>query len=315
MALNSWIEKSQIDGGAIGPRKLEGGARITDANKIKKSGKLLVTIITSTCNASEHLPKAIQSIRNQTYGNVEWIVVDGASRDGTQDILRQNEDVIDYWVSEPDQGIYDAWNKGLSLARGEWICFLGADDFLWHPDVLEKLAPTLESAYPAHRVVYGSLATVNARGELLYCLGEPWTSVRHRFASVMALPHPGLMHHRSLFEAHGQFDTSFRIAGDYELLLRELRTGDALFVDDLVVAGMSTGGVSTTPAASWTMLVEMRRATYKGGRVFPGMAWTIAVFRHALRRLLWRLLGERTARRTLDWGRRVMGKPAHWTKT
>ena len=275
----------------------------------------LVTIITATYNAAEYLPNLARSIREQTYGNIEWIVVDGASKDGTLDILRQNEDVIDHWISEPDRGIYDAWNKGLGLASGDWICFLGADDFLWSAEVLETMVPRLEAAYPGCRVVYGSLAVVNPGGQMLYTLGEPWAAVRRRFQSVMALPHPGLMHHRSLFSEHGEFDTSYRIAGDYELLLRELRSGDARHLEGVIVAGMTLGGVSTTPAASWTMLKEMRRAARENGRWLPGVAWLNAVVRYALRRLLWGIFGERVTRMMLDAGRWLSGKPAHWTKS
>lgn len=274
-----------------------------------------ISIITATYNAAEYLPNLARSIREQTYGNVEWIVVDGASKDGTLDIIRQNEDVIDHWISEPDRGIYDAWNKGLGLASGEWICFLGADDFFWSPEVLEITAPVLAAAYPGHRVVYGSLAIVNPGREVLYTLGEPWAAVRRRFQSVMSLPHPGLMHHRLLFSEHGEFDTSYRIAGDYELLLRELRGGDAQYMNGMIVAGMTLGGVSTTPTSSWTMLKEMRRAAHENGRLLPGVAWLNAVARYALRRLLWGIFGERITRMLLDAGRWLSGKPAHWTKS
>jgi len=313
-------ENSLADAGlggdrALGSTKPERCAEIPDGKKRSRPGMPLVTIITATYNAAECLPNLARSIREQTYGNIEWIVVDGASKDGTLDILRQNEDVIDHWISEPDRGIYDAWNKGLGLANGEWICFLGADDFLWSAEVLETMVPRLEAAYPGCRVVYGSLAVVNPDGQMLYTLGEPWAAVRRRFQSVMTLPHPGLMHHRSLFSEHGEFDTSYRIAGDYELLLRELRSGDARHLEGVIVAGMTLGGVSTTPAASWTMLKEMRRAARENGRWLPGVAWLNAVVRYALRRLLWGIFGERVTRMMLDAGRWLSGKPAHWTKS
>jgi hypothetical protein len=302
--------------GDASPQVRQGGdARNRCADKMPQPGMPLVSIITTTYNAAECLPDLARSIREQTYGNIEWIVVDGASKDCTLEIIRQNEDVIEHWISEPDRGIYDAWNKGLELASGEWICFLGADDFLWSPEALESMAPALAAAYPGCRVVYGSLAVVNPGGQMLYLLGEPWAAVRRRFQSVMALPHPGLMHHQSLFGEHGKFDTSYRIAGDYELLLRELRTGDARHLDGVIVAGMTLGGVSTTPRASWTMLKEMRRAARANGQLLPGGAWLNAVVRYALRRLLWGIFGERVTRTMLDGGRWLLGKPAHWTKS
>lgn len=292
----------------------EGGLRMTGGRKRFETGQPLITIITSTYNATGHLLNAIKSIRGQTYRNIEWIVVDGASKDGTLDILRQNEDVIDYWVSEPDKGIYDAWNKGIRHATGDWILFLGADDYLWSQDVLERMTAILDTAYPESRVVYGKVALVNQAGEGIYFPGEAWEGIRRRFRSVMCLPHTALFHHRDLFRAHGEFDTSFRISGDYEFLLRELKDREAMFVD-IVIAGMSLGGISSNPATSERMLFEMRRATRKNGRIFPGIPWLLAAVRHMLRRVLWRLLGERGARHLLDMGRRLMGKPAHWTRT
>lgn len=314
MTVGSIFEVQHGGNSGAQPVTQEGGLRMAGGRKGFESSQPMITIITSTCNAARHLPDAIKSIRGQTYGNIEWIVVDGASKDGTLDILRQNEDVIDYWVSEPDKGIYDAWNKGIRQATGDWILFLGADDNLWMQDVLQKMAAVLDSAYPTYRVVYGKVALVNQAGEGIYFPGESWEKVRNRFRSVMCLPHTALFHHRDLFRVHGEFDTSFRISGDYEFLLRELKHREAMFVD-LVIAGMSLGGISSNPATSERMLFEMRRATWKHGRIFPGIPWLLAAIRHMLRRVLWRLLGERGARHLLDMGRRLMGKPAHWTRT
>lgn len=291
-----------------------GGARLKGPGKSPQAGAPLISIITATRNALHHLPALASSIRAQTYAPIEWIVVDGASTDGTPDYLAQNEDVVDCWISEPDRGIYAAWNKGLRQARGEWICFLGADDFLWHPDSLQAMAATLSAVPSGCRVVYGRLAIVNASGTLLYTLGDPWPAVCRRFRSVMALPHPGLMHNRSLFETYGGFDTGYRIAGDYEFLLRELRHGDARFVEDVIVAGMKLGGLSTSLDASATMLREMRRASRTHGQSLPGTPWVAALIRHVLRRAIWQLLGERIARRMLDGGRWLLGKPPHWTR-
>jgi glycosyltransferase involved in cell wall biosynthesis len=275
----------------------------------------LITIITATYNAARHLPALIESIREQTYVNIEWIVVDGASTDGTQDFLIKSQDVVSYWSSEPDQGIYDAWNKGLAQARGEWVVFLGADDFLWSPEVFSSLAAVL-SAIPDDCVaVYGELGVVGANGELLYALGEPWPSARNAFRCVMNLPHPGLMHRRSATMACGGFDPSYRIAGDYALLRRMLRSGSAYHVSGLMVAGMRVGGVSTRPGSSRILLREMRRAAHEDGARWPGLPWLLAWARYAVRATLWQVFGERAARRLLDLGRRACGKPPHWTRT
>ena len=284
--------------------------------KNKKSDQPFISIITSTYCAAACLPRVIESIRAQTFDDFEWIVIDGASTDDTVDILRQNEDVIDYWMSESDKGIYDAWNKGLPHVRGTWVLFLGADDYLWTPDALCRAAAALKAVPPDCRIVYGQVAMVNQANEVLWLGGSEWKTIRRRFRSLMSLPHTALFHHRDLFQIHGGFDPAFRIAGDYEFLLRELTNKrDARFVDELIVAGMSIGGVSSTPENSGRMLREARLATHKHGRFFPGFPWVFAVLRLKIRQLLWMLVGERQARRLLDIGRRILRKSAYWTKT
>jgi glycosyltransferase involved in cell wall biosynthesis len=272
-----------------------------------------ISVIVSVRNAAATLQKCLDSIASQTVERLEIIVIDGASTDGTVDVLKRNQPRLAYWVSEPDRGIYDAWNKGLTQARGDWLCFLGADDYLWAPDTLERLAPVLERAYPPIRLVYGEVAVVNEGGGEMQRAGEDWRSARGRFPQIMCLPHTGLMHHRSLFEAHGKFDASFRIGGDYEMLLRELRTGEALFVPGLVVAGMRHGGVSSDPAGSLRMLREFRRAQRKHG-LPAGRHWITAFAKAHARAWLWRLLGKRLAPYVFDFGRLTMGKKPYWTR-
>jgi glycosyltransferase involved in cell wall biosynthesis len=111
----------------------EGGARQHQGSKhvgssIPSTAKPLISIITITFNAVQHLPDTLKTIRAQDYPNVEWIVIDGGSTDGTTDYLRANEDMIDYWLSEPDRGMYDALTKGFERANGEILCWLNAGD-------------------------------------------------------------------------------------------------------------------------------------------------------------------------------------------
>jgi hypothetical protein len=165
-------------------------------------------------------------------------------------------------------------------------------------------------------VAYGEIRVVNAYGAVIHPAGAPWPEVRRRFRQLMSIPHQGTMHRRSLFQRHGRFDESFRIAGDYELLLRELKTGQACFVPNVVVAAMRQGGgISSTPGNAWVVLRETRQAQLKNGLYLPGMYWLLAVARLGLRLALWRVVGERATRHALDLGRRVMGLPPFWTRT
>jgi hypothetical protein len=141
-------------------------------------------------------------------------------------------------------------------------------------------------------------------------VGSRWPAVQAHDVD----PHQGILHRRALFEARGEFDASFRIAGDYELLLRELLTDEPLFLP-LTVAAMSQGGLSDPVRSSWLTIREMRRAQRENGLRWPRPQWVFAWCRVAARNGLWRLVGESRARSLLDIGRRLMGRPPHWVKT
>jgi hypothetical protein len=259
----------------------------------------LISILIATRNAAHCLPRCLDSIRAQTFRSVEAIVMDCASTDATVEILKASGDVVAAWRSEPDSGIYSAWNKALPLARGEWLCVLGADDWLWDQDALESLAPQLRAALPRHRVVYSRLRLVDGLGRVVEELGEPWESARDRFRSYACLPHPGLMHHRSLFEAHGRFDERFQLAGDYEFLLRELKTRDALFVPAVTV-GMGLGGKTSSPEHFLRLHGEIRQALAMHGLAPPRLRWAYWTACAWLYGRLRTLIGDRLARRLAD---------------
>ncbi len=274
----------------------------------------VVTVVVAVLNGARTLQRCIDSVASQTYAGRQLVVIDGGSGDGSVDIIRANSGRIDAWLSEKDRGIYDAWNKGLSRAKGEWVCFLGADDRFHDRGVLERMSPHL--ARREHRIVYGEVSMVGADGAEVDRLGAGWEAVRGTFFDgTYCLPTPGTLLHRGLFETYGRFDESFRIAGDYEFLLRALKSGLApLYVPGIVVTDMQQGGISSRPESTLVSLREMRAARVKHGlpRLNPG---AVAAFSRAYARvLLWRLLGERIARRVMDWGRRLRGKAPYWSR-
>lgn len=274
----------------------------------------LVSVIVALYNRRGTLQRCIDSVATQSYGRKELVIIDGGSTDGGIEVLQANRDRISYWESERDRGLYHAFNKGVGKASGDWLYFLGADDFLWAPDVLERMAPHLERAYPPYGIVYGRAAFVSEAGNVLEMLGHPWEAFRRRFRQGFMLPHQAVFHHRQLFEIYGQFNETFRMGGDYEFLLRILKRGDPLFAPDVVVAGYQFGGDSSAPQHAIQVLESVRRAQRLNGVGFPGVLWFGSAARAVTRLLLWRLLGERRARRVLDWGRAVLGKPAFWTR-
>ena len=275
---------------------------------------MLVSIIVPVLNSRATLRRCLDSVFAQRDANVELIVVDGGSTDGSVDILREYGGRIAHWESKPDGGVYPAFNRGVRQAKGDWLYFLGSDDWLWSDDVLQKLSPHLASAYPEYRVVYGQVIYVNQKGETLTPLGEPWARFRRHFLQGHMVPHQAVFHHRRLFEEHGPFNETFRVAGDYEFLLRELAHRPALFVPGVVIAGYQPGGGSSVPENGMRVLRERRRA-YALNRVRPPrLLWYSFAARTVLRAALWKVLGARAAGRLLDWGRALLGKPAIWTR-
>lgn len=258
-----------------------------------------ISIVIPTLNVARILPRCLESIAAQTFRDFEVLAVDGGSTDGTFEIFRAKGDNVTYLVSEPDRGVYHARNKALAHATGEWVCFLGADDWFWSPDALATLVPHLRTAWPRFRVVYSRLRMIDRQGQLVEEVGEPWVRARAGFFSFGLIPHPGLMHHRTFFESHGVFDERFKISGDCELLLRELKTADALFAPELTV-GMEFGGESTRPENFLRVMRETEEALTRHGYAPPRLLWTYWKICSWLYVRLHALVGDRIARRLAD---------------
>ncbi len=278
--------------------------------------KPLISVIVAVHNGAKTLQRCIYSVFNQTYPHKELVIIDGGSTDDTVDILLTNNNKIAYWKSEPDNGIYHAWNKALDHVQGDWICFLGADDYFWELDVLERMMKHLVDAVSAEiRVVYGQVARVTEQGEISSVDGEPWKNVRQQFLQRMVIPHPGIMHHKSLFKLHGKFNEAFRIAGDYDLLLRELKKREACFITDLIVAGMQHGGISSNPMNRVQGLREVARARRNNGIRVITQLWVIEYLKAVVRPSLKRVVGEKGVRCLAVLIGRLTGRPSSWEKT
>ncbi|MFD2529227.1 glycosyltransferase family 2 protein [Polaribacter marinaquae] len=220
----------------------------------------VITIITSTFNAVSALSITIDSIRNQNYTNIQWIIIDGKSTDGTVELINKNEDIIDFWLSERDEGIYDAWNKGVKHIKGEWVIFLGAGDVLYSNNVLSNMASHLSDAFPKYNLVYGKVDVVNDDNESVADWGEPWELLKNKTESIrIALPpHPGSFLHVSFFcEKKYLFPTSLKIAGDTHSLMTAVIDKEPLFVP-IYIDKMLFGGVSTTGKNLLLIIKELK---------------------------------------------------------
>jgi glycosyltransferase involved in cell wall biosynthesis len=224
-----------------------------------KSQKGLFSIVVPVLNNAGQLQRCIDSFVQQSEKNKELIIVDGGSTDGTLEIINRNKDFISRSVSEKDNGIYAAFNRGIRLSQGEWLLFLGSDDFLWGNDVLLNVTQILEKNWSGQKVVYGQVVVFDDKQKVIDVRGEPWSAFQQKPIGKWDFDHQGIFHHRSIFEEHGLFDESFYLCGDHELLLRELKANDALFLDGIVVTGKSSRGVSSLPRNLKCMIREKEK--------------------------------------------------------
>jgi glycosyltransferase involved in cell wall biosynthesis len=230
----------------------------------------LVSVITAVLNGKHQISRCIESVRAQDYQNIEHIVYDGNSSDGTVELLRQYDDRIDLWRSESDKGVYDAWNKALADVRGDWICFLGSDDEFLPGAVSSYMA--LAAEFSRAEYLSSEVKWVHPSGyQRIYGAAWNWG----KFAKFMCTAHVGSMHRRTLFERLGKFDISYRTAADYEFLLRAGCELNSAYMPVLTVV-MRAGGISDSLKA----LDEQARAKILTG----GRSKLIAAFeRHIAR--------------------------------
>ena len=222
------------------------------------NNQLKVTVIVAVYNGAQTLQACLESIASQTYRNIELIVMDGGSVDGTVEILQRNSQQISYWESASDSGIYHAWNKALAHTTGDWIYFLGADD-LFHDDyVLEKFVTLMSAVKVPPLIAYAQIEY--CKGDKRTVLGTPWEEINRTILSTMCIPHQGTFHHKELFSRFGGFSEQYRIAGDYHLLLKSLRYSSPLFLNNFLVADQYAGGMSSNRATRWKVLREFRMA-------------------------------------------------------
>ena len=200
-------------------RKGEGGLRTKGYFKKSYEDKPLISVITVVYNGEKYLEETIQSVINQTYDNVEYIIIDGGSTDRTSDIIKKYEDRIDYWVSEKDKGIYDAMNKGVSGCIGEIIGIVNADDYLYL-NILEHITTIFDKNVD---FLYGNVHIIDSEGKII---GEknslPNEQIDVKIYSGMPFPHPSVFVNINTYKKIGLFDISFRLSADFDFLLRLL---------------------------------------------------------------------------------------------
>lgn len=204
-----------------------------------------ISIITVTYNSASTLQSTIDSIQTQTIRkDIEYIIVDGESKDGTIELIRNNKNAIDKWISEPDNGIYDAMNKGLKMATGDWVGYLHADDVLAGNNIIEQIIQAITQK--DINTLYGNLNYVQATN--INKTVRHWKSQAFKPSLLnngWMPPHPTLYVNRKLFLNLGGFDTRYSIAADYDFILRLFsHPGTKSYFLDQLIIKMRMGGAS-----------------------------------------------------------------------
>lgn len=193
-----------------------------------------ISIITVVYNAAKTLNDTIQSVANQSYKNIEYIIIDGNSTDGTVEIIKENSDKIDKWVSEKDSGIYDAMNKGIKLCTGDWIYFLGADDILFDKDVISNVANLMTIN---NQIVYGNVIYTSN--------GRLYDGSFNQFKIVTRnICHQAIFYPKSVFLLF-EYNINYKLYADFDLNLKLFNNKNWIFkYTSLVIAHYNNRGTS-----------------------------------------------------------------------
>ena len=203
---------------------------------------MLFSIITITYNASQWLERTIQSIISQSYSHIEYIVIDGNSTDGTLDIIKKYQSSIARWISEPDEGLYDAMNKGLKLASGDYVWFINAGDTLYSENTVQEIVNMINGKNPPD-IIYGETAIVDTQGNPLGMrrLKAPENLTWKSFRMGMLVCHQSFLVQRTIAEP---YDLQYRFTGDYDWCIRNMRKAKIIFNTHLILSRFLEAGLS-----------------------------------------------------------------------
>ena len=251
----------------------------------------VISVITACYNAAGFIEQCMQSVISQNVDEVDYVVIDGGSTDGTVEIIKRYAEKISYWHSKPDRGIGHAFNLGVQHSRGEWLLFLNADDYFCRTDALEILAS--HAASSRVDVIYGRVQPVSRESSpRLVCNAVGWPFSSWTFLLRDLIPHPAALTSRAYFSRVGPFREDLKIALDYEHYLRSYRTLKTAFLPD-VLTHMRIGGISSDrnlsieemlhvqklnsvlPPVAQTLLGMFGRSKAATGRVIRTLPWPL----------------------------------------
>lgn len=246
----------------------------------------LFSIVTASYNSDKTIYECIESVLNTNFNDFEFIIVDGNSKDRTVEIIRSFEEkfaarnIAFRWISEADKGIYDAWNKALSMCQGKWISFLGSDDE-YFPDALLNYSSFI-SENPEYNYVCSRVNLIDQNKKILRVLGKPFDN--KAILRNMAIAHVGSFHHKSLFE-NFLFSLDYKIVSDYDFFIKKSNVIRSGFFNT-VTANMRDGGVSNNVYKALKEAMQVKLANKKSGAFLPYYDFALSYLKCTIKKFL-----------------------------
>lgn len=241
-----------------------------------------ISIITVCYNSDATIEKTILSIAEQTYKEIEYIIVDGNSKDNTVSIIKRYDSVISKWISEPDKGLYDAINKGINLATGDIIGILNSDDTFNSNSVVEEIAKFHKQNSIDASV--GNIIQHRENGKIIRFYSSKFWTPEKLIIGYMP-PHPSIFFTKNLFSKFGNYELGFKIGADYELITRFfLKNKISWKYSGITTTAMLVGGLSSSGSASYSLITkEIQKALAMNNIEFSPLKIEM--------RFLWKIIG------------------------
>ncbi|MEO8253829.1 MAG: glycosyltransferase family 2 protein [Flavobacterium sp.] len=241
-----------------------------------------ISIITVCYNSAVTIEKTILSVAGQSYKNIEYLIVDGNSKDNTIEIIKKHEDKITKWISESDRGLYDAMNKGIAMATGDLIGILNSDDVFNNELVLEQIA-----AFHKNNEIDASVGNIlqyKEKGKILRLYSSKFWSPEKLRIGFMP-PHPSIFLKKELFNKFGNYELGFKIGADYELITRFfLKNNITWKYSGITTTAMLVGGLSSSGSSSYSLITkEIQKALSMNNILFSPIK--------IKGRFLWKIIG------------------------
>ena len=219
----------------------------------------LFSIITPVLNGGKHLERTINSVINQSFQDFEYLIIDGCSTDDTLEIIKKYECELDLWISEPDEGIYDAMNKGIDLAEGKVIGIINSDD--WYEKEALQIVSNFFKGKNFNKILHGSL-NYTYKSKIFHKAHSPKNLLS--LNKLMIINHPSTFIPKIIYEKHGKYSTEFVVCGDWEIMLRFYNKKINFINFDEVIANFSYGGTGTKFNINIARERHQIRKKYKG---------------------------------------------------